>query len=80
MKERWAELCVGKKSEIYITLKANYVQVDNICPDSASVSTPEVKLMFNTFWENHSENPLLGRDIILASFCPKVGKSYIYIY
>lgn len=62
---------MGCKIDIDITLKANYLQVDNIC-QSGSVTTPEVKQMFKSFWENYSENPLLGRDTILSSFCPQV--------
>lgn len=71
VKQRWGEFFIGKRIDIDITLKANYLQVDNIC-SSTAVSTPEVKDIFNTFWKNYSENPLLGRDIILASFCPQV--------
>lgn len=71
MKQRWGELNKGFSIDIDITLKANYVQVDNIC-SSAAVSTPEIKQIFSSFWRNYADNPLLGRDTILASFCPQV--------
>lgn len=75
VKQRWGEFIVGKKIDIDITLKANYLQVDDI-GSPAAVSTPEITQIFNSFWENYSENPLLGRDTILASFCPQVNLIY----
>lgn len=71
VKMRFGELRVGSKIDIDIALKANYLQVDNIS-SSGSVSSPEIRHMFNSFWKNYSENPLLGRDTILKSFCPQV--------
>lgn len=54
-----------------------------ICDTSSSQETKDV---FNDYWEKYSDNPLLGRDNILASICPlvsthlqyKLTKNYIY--
>ncbi|KAJ8946610.1 hypothetical protein NQ318_007211 [Aromia moschata] len=71
VKRRWGEFCKGNKIDIDIVLKANNVQVDNnISPAAAAL--PEVRQMFNSFWEKYSGNPLAGRDLILKSFCPPV--------
>lgn len=71
VKLRFGEFKIGVKIEIDITLKANYLQVDNMS-SSGAVLTSELRQMFKSFWKHHCENPLFGRDIILVSFCPQV--------
>lgn len=71
VKRRWGEFCKGNKIDIDIVLKANTVQVDSNS-NSITASVTELQEMFFTFW-NKYENPLVGRDLILKSFCPQVG-------
>lgn len=70
VKRQFGEFNLGKRTEIDLVFKANHVQVDT--NSSFSISTPETKNMFNSFWEKYAQNTLEGRDIILKSFCTEV--------
>ncbi|KAJ8985625.1 hypothetical protein NQ317_015120 [Molorchus minor] len=76
VKRRWGEFSKGCKIDIDIVLKANHVQVDNNSSSIATV-TPEVRQIFTAFWEKYSSNPLMGRDMILKSFCPQIYGLYL---
>ncbi|XP_043481478.1 DNA helicase MCM9-like [Leptopilina heterotoma] len=55
---------------------ANSVSVHRKVSELTS-STKEMKEAFSHFWEAHAENPLVGRDIILASICPQIYGMYV---
>lgn len=63
---------LGKNIEVELVLKANHVQVykGQYFP---RLITAEVENRFKTFWESHTNDQLVGRDIILKSFCPQVS-------
>ncbi|KAG5867677.1 hypothetical protein JTB14_020187 [Gonioctena quinquepunctata] len=75
VKRRWGEFDKGRKIDIDLVFKANHVQVDN-SNSAISASTPEMKEMFNSFWEKYADDPLEGRDFILRSFCPQISDPY----
>ncbi|CAH0553371.1 unnamed protein product [Brassicogethes aeneus] len=74
VKQRWEPIFPGKKSDVETVLQANYIQVNNTY-GSASV-TPEIRNMFESFWDAYSKEPLVGRDIILKSICPQLFGLY----
>ena len=44
---------------------------------SPSFPPPSQRAVFEKFWEVHSDRPLEGRNVILASFCPQVFGLYV---
>ncbi|KAL3280038.1 hypothetical protein HHI36_017545 [Cryptolaemus montrouzieri] len=71
VKRRWAPFSQGKKIDIELAIKANHVQINNTC-GLPNLVTPEVREVFNEFWERYKDVPVIGRDIILKSFCPQI--------
>lgn len=68
---RWRPPVIGKRLDVELVLKANHVQVNNGQRSIKSI-TPEIRSLFNEFWTTYKKKPLVGRDIILKSFCPQV--------
>lgn len=66
---------LGKNVEVELVLKANHVQVHK-GQYFPRLITPEVENRFKTFWEFYTNDPLVGRDIILKSFCPQVSRHF----
>ncbi|KAK5649225.1 hypothetical protein RI129_000254 [Pyrocoelia pectoralis] len=77
VKRRWGALIVGKRIEVELCLKANHIQVHNGHTVSTLITT-DIRNQFNSFWEVHRNSPLVGRDLILKSFCPKVALRYVF--
>ncbi|KAG8225398.1 hypothetical protein J437_LFUL004598 [Ladona fulva] len=76
VRRRWNTFSAGNRCEIELSLQANHLQVCNDQKAFVHV-TPEMKDEFNTFWKKHSRQPLIGRNIILASVCPQVYGLYL---
>ncbi|XP_026666801.1 probable DNA helicase MCM9 [Ceratina calcarata] len=53
---------------------ANSVVVRRKVSDTSS--SQELKDTFTSYWESYNDNPLLGRDNILASICPQLYGMY----
>jgi len=70
---RWSNLNVGCRPDIELVVKGNYLIVTNH-DKTVRLITPEFKAKCSAFWEKYKNKPLVGRDIILASFCPDVSK------
>ncbi|KOC66574.1 DNA replication licensing factor MCM9 [Habropoda laboriosa] len=70
----WGPLNVGERLEATTIIMANSVTVRRKVSDS--FLTQDVKNVFKEYWENYTEDPLLGRDNILASICPKLYGMY----
>lgn len=68
---RWKPPVIGKKLEVDLVLRVNNVQVNN---DQRLIKSiiPETRCLFQQFWTTYRKKPLVGRDIILQSFCPQV--------
>ncbi|KAJ9580393.1 hypothetical protein L9F63_003947, partial [Diploptera punctata] len=73
---RWKHLNDGCRSDIELALKANHLQV---CNDhrSAVLVTNEIRDEFSKYWDSHFNEPLVGRNHILASICPQVYGLYL---
>ncbi|KAK9871202.1 hypothetical protein WA026_011483 [Henosepilachna vigintioctopunctata] len=71
VQRRWSPFIAGKKIEIELILKANHIQINNTC-GLPNIVTPEIKEVFTQFWNRYGELPVVGRDIILKSFCPQI--------
>lgn len=73
---KWDKLKVGHRAEATTFLMANSIFVRRKVTES-SFSTAEMKDTFTAYWEHHRDNPLSGRDNILASICPQLYGMYI---
>lgn len=74
----WGPLEADERLEATTMMIANSVTVRRKISDTSS--SQEMKDIFENYWEKYSDNPLLGRDNILASICPQVSNPLIPIY
>ncbi|NXC34652.1 MCM9 helicase, partial [Campylorhamphus procurvoides] len=74
--QRWKPFHEGSRCDLEIVLKANYVKVNNE-QLAGVVIDEEVRKEFEEFWEKHRNDPLAGRNEILASLCPQVFGLYL---
>ena len=72
---RWRSTNVETKCEVELVLKANHIQVQNE-QRGIVMATDELKQEIEEFWEKYKYQPLVGRNIILASLCPQVRRKY----
>ncbi|XP_054009344.1 DNA helicase MCM9-like [Hylaeus anthracinus] len=70
----WGQLEVGERLEATTIMIANSVSVRRKISETAS--TQEMRDVFKHYWEKYIDNPLLGRDNILASICPQLYGMY----
>ncbi|XP_064086889.1 DNA helicase MCM9-like isoform X2 [Macrobrachium nipponense] len=73
---RWRPVNKEIRPDIEIVLKANNVTIRNK-QRSGTIVTDEMRNEFAGFWEKYQYNPLAGRNVILASFCPQVYGLYL---
>ncbi|NXU75015.1 MCM9 helicase, partial [Oreotrochilus melanogaster] len=74
--QRWKPFHEGARCDLELVLKANYVKVNNE-QLAGVVIDEEVRKEFEDFWEKHRDDPLAGRNEILASLCPQVFGLYL---
>ncbi|XP_063007144.1 DNA helicase MCM9 isoform X2 [Melospiza melodia melodia] len=74
--QRWKPFHEGARCDLELVLKANYVKVNNE-QLAGVVIDEEVRKEFEDFWEGHRNDPLAGRNEILASLCPQVFGLYL---
>lgn len=72
VKRRWRPLMRGQRSILEIVLKGNYLEVKNEVKAVNSTVNEELNEDVKRFWSKHANAPLVGRNIILSSFCPQV--------
>ncbi|XP_042857902.1 DNA helicase MCM9-like [Penaeus japonicus] len=76
MHRRWRPVSRDSRPDIDLVLKANNVTIRNK-QRSSTIVTDEMREEFADFWEYHKYDPLTGRNLILASFCPQVYGLYV---
>uniref|UniRef100_A0A4X2M1L1 DNA helicase MCM9 n=1 Tax=Vombatus ursinus TaxID=29139 RepID=A0A4X2M1L1_VOMUR len=74
--QRWSPFHQDVRCDVEIVLKANYVQVNNE-QSTGNIIDEEVRKEFENFWEHYKNDPLAGRNEILASLCPQVFGMYL---
>ncbi|NXH15623.1 MCM9 helicase, partial [Bucco capensis] len=74
--QRWKPFREDTRCDVELVLKANYVQVNNE-QLAGVVIDEEVRKEFEDFWEKHRNDPIAGRNEILASLCPQVFGLYL---
>ncbi|XP_063773296.1 DNA helicase MCM9 [Pseudophryne corroboree] len=74
--QRWKPLYVDTRCDLEIVLKANYIAVNNEQPCGVVINE-EVRKEYEEFWERFKNNPLAGRNEILASLCPQVFGMFV---
>ncbi|KAM8999408.1 DNA helicase MCM9 isoform X1 [Sarcophilus harrisii] len=74
--QRWNPFHQDVRCDVEIVLKANYVQVNNE-QSIGNIIDEEVRKEFENFWEHYKNDPLAGRNEILASLCPQVFGMYL---
>ena len=68
-------LNLQSRCDLEVVLKANHLSVNNE-QRAGILVTEELKREFDEFWASHKQSSLLGRNHILASFCPQVYGLY----
>lgn len=71
----WGPFEVGERLEASTIMLANSASVRRKV--SESFSSQSMKDLFEKYWEQNSDNPLLGRDNIAASICPQLYGMYL---
>ncbi|KAM4041981.1 DNA helicase MCM9 isoform 1-T2 [Anomaloglossus baeobatrachus] len=74
--QRWKPLYVDARCDIELVLKANYISVNNEQPCGVVINE-EIRKEYEEFWERFKNNPLEGRNEILASLCPQVFGMFV---
>lgn len=69
---RWDIVAEGQRATATTFLLANSLLVQRKVVNS-DFCRDEITKIFRNYWQNYKENPLEGRDNILASICPQVG-------
>ncbi|XP_012278485.1 DNA helicase MCM9 isoform X2 [Orussus abietinus] len=72
---RYPTLIVGQRIETTPFLLANSVTIHRKVLDT-KFSTQETQDIFEKYWANFKDHPLVGRDKILASICPQLFGLY----
>ncbi|KAK0171671.1 hypothetical protein PV328_005094 [Microctonus aethiopoides] len=72
---RWLPLVEGARAEASSIMIANSVSVLRKVLDS-NYSEIEIKQIFENYWNQYTDNPLIGRDRILSSICPRLYGMY----
>ncbi|XP_068242848.1 DNA helicase MCM9-like [Palaemon carinicauda] len=73
---RWRPVNKELRPDIELVFKANNVTIRNK-QRSGTIVTDEMRDEFSRFWEKYQYDPLAGRNVILASFCPQVYGLYL---
>ncbi|KAM4695014.1 DNA helicase MCM9 [Discoglossus pictus] len=74
--QRWKPLYIDTRCDLEIVLKANYIAVNNEQPCGVVINE-DVRKEYEDFWERFRNNPLAGRNEILASLCPQVFGMFV---
>ncbi|KFO77173.1 DNA helicase MCM9, partial [Cuculus canorus] len=74
--QRWKPFREDARCDLELVLKANYIRVNNEQLAGVAIDE-EVRKEFKDFWEKHRNDPLAGRNEILASLCPQVFGLYL---
>ncbi|KAI9909762.1 hypothetical protein PsorP6_010666 [Peronosclerospora sorghi] len=72
----WKPCVKGVRCDLETTIKANSIRVKNASTAQVLV-TEELRLEFAQFWAKHRDDPVRGRNEIVASICPKVYGLFI---
>ncbi|KAI4503342.1 hypothetical protein M0802_001564 [Mischocyttarus mexicanus] len=72
---KWGNLSVGKQAEATTLMIANSISIRRKVTDS-TFSNQEMQDIFKSYWQQYEEDPLVGRDNILASICPQLYGMY----
>eukprot|EP01064_Diplonema_japonicum_P003087 TRINITY_DN1203_c1_g1_i1.p1 TRINITY_DN1203_c1_g1~~TRINITY_DN1203_c1_g1_i1.p1 ORF type:complete len:953 (+),score=267.58 TRINITY_DN1203_c1_g1_i1:61-2919(+) len=60
-----------QRCSIELVLHANYIRVTNENKSDTNVAVEEEE-MFEEFWEQHADDRIAARDIILGNICPQI--------
>ncbi|XP_044145753.1 DNA helicase MCM9 isoform X1 [Bufo gargarizans] len=74
--QRWKPLYVDARCDLELVLKANYISVNNEQPCGVVINE-EIRKEYEEFWERFKNNPIAGRNEILASLCPQVFGMFV---
>jgi DNA helicase MCM9 len=72
VKRRWQPFVRDQRSVLELVLKGNFIEVMNEPKVLNSVVNEELNDGFKKCWQKYATCPLVGRNIILSSFCPQV--------
>ena len=73
---RWKSVKVDTKCDLEMVVQANHVNIHNE-QNGSTIVTDELRTEFEKFWQEHRDNPLEGRNHIIASMCPQIFGCYV---
>lgn len=76
VRRRWKPLIKNERCEVEIIIEANMINVKKHNGSSFGVDE-KFKAAFEQFWLEHQHCPLVGRDMIISSFCPNIFGLYV---
>ncbi|XP_066462366.1 DNA helicase MCM9 isoform X1 [Eleutherodactylus coqui] len=74
--QRWKPLYADSRCDLELVLKANYISVNNEQPCGVVINE-EIRKEYEEFWKGFKNNPIAGRNEILASLCPQVFGMFV---
>ncbi|XP_015190524.1 PREDICTED: DNA helicase MCM9-like isoform X1 [Polistes dominula] len=72
---KWGTLTVGRPAEATTLMIANSISIRRKVSD-ITFSNQEMQDIFKGYWQQYENDPLTGRDNILASICPQLYGMY----
>ncbi|XP_035717705.1 DNA helicase MCM9-like isoform X1 [Vespa mandarinia] len=72
---KWGTLSAGRQAEATTQMIANSISIRRKITD-ITFSNQEMQDIFKSYWQQHENDPLVGRDNILASICPQLYGMY----
>jgi DNA helicase MCM9 len=74
--QRWKRLRENDRCDVQICLYANYVELINDEMQAGS-QLLDFENEFQRHWEKYADNPMVGRNVLLESFCPQIHGMYL---
>uniref|UniRef100_A0A1X7SGQ2 MCM OB domain-containing protein n=1 Tax=Amphimedon queenslandica TaxID=400682 RepID=A0A1X7SGQ2_AMPQE len=76
VRQQWKSLNSGSTCLLEVVIHANHIVLKTSSQEKNDI-TDEMKSFFDAFWCSYKDNPLEGRNVIIASFCPQVFGLYV---
>ncbi|KAL6046136.1 DNA helicase mcm9 [Balamuthia mandrillaris] len=73
---RWKPVNPEERCDLEMFIYANHIRVNNEQTLGLTI-TEEMVNEFKQFWDLYKDSPLLGRNILLESFCPQIFGMYL---
>ncbi|KDO21772.1 hypothetical protein SPRG_13186, partial [Saprolegnia parasitica CBS 223.65] len=73
----WKPCIKDVRCELETMIQASSIRLKSASGTTRALVTDDIRREFDLFWQTHAANPLVGRNLILSSICPKVYGMFI---